>query len=45
MQDLFKRDGGRSKPATHERRDIANACMYIVRTGCAWRLMSDNFLP
>jgi putative transposase len=43
---LFERDaGGRGKPPTHERRDLVNACMYIVRTGCAWRLLPGNFAP
>lgn len=45
VQDLFERHGGRGKPITHERRDILNACLYIVRTGCAWRLLPGNFPP
>lgn len=45
VHDLFERQGGRGKPISHERRDIANACMYIVRTGCAWRLLPGNFPP
>jgi putative transposase len=43
--ELFKRQTPRGAPATHERRDIVNACMYIVRTGCAWRLLPGNFPP
>ena len=43
--ELFERKGGRDKPATHKRRDIANACMYVVRTGYAWRLLPGNFSP
>lgn len=45
VHELFERQGGRGKPSTHERRDIVNACMYIVRTGCAWRLLPSNFPP
>lgn len=45
VRDLFEREGGRGKPITHARRDIVNACMYIVRTGCAWRLLPGNFAP
>lgn len=41
--DLFERKGGRGTPAAHRRRDVVNACMYIVRTGCAWRLLPRNF--
>ncbi|MDR0779806.1 MAG: IS5 family transposase, partial [Pseudomonadales bacterium] len=43
--ELFKRQTPRGAPVTHERRDIVNACMYIVRTGCAWRLLPGNFPP
>jgi putative transposase len=35
--------GGR--PATHPRRMILNAIFYIVRGGCAWRLLPKNFAP
>lgn len=45
VQDLFERQGGRGTPPTHARRDLVNACMYIVRTGCAWRLLPGNFPP
>jgi transposase len=45
VHDLFERNGGRGTPSTHQRRDIVNACMYIVRTGCAWRLLPSNFPP
>jgi putative transposase len=46
VHDLFEREaGGRGKPPTHERLGLVNACMYIVRTGCAWRLLPSNFAP
>lgn len=45
VQDLFERRGGAGAPAAHARRDIVNACMYIVRTGCAWRLLPKSFPP
>ena len=43
VHDLFERTGGRGKPATYERRHMVNACCYVVRTGCAWRLLPKNF--
>lgn len=43
--DLFERDGGRGAPPTHPRRALLNACMYVVRTGCAWRLLPKTFPP
>jgi putative transposase len=39
VTDLFERPaGGRGAPARYERRDLVNACCYVLRTGCAWRL-------
>jgi putative transposase len=35
--------GGR--PAKHPRRRILNAIFYIVRGGCAWRLLPKDFAP
>jgi putative transposase len=35
--------GGR--PATHERREIINAIAYVLRSGCAWRLMPHDLPP
>src|SRR4051794_20154632 len=35
--------GGR--PAEHPPRMILNAIFYIVRGGCAWRLLPKNFAP
>ena len=35
--------GGR--PAKHERREILNAIAYVLRSGCAWRLMPHDLPP
>ncbi|MFT3799701.1 MAG: IS5 family transposase [Burkholderiaceae bacterium] len=45
VADLFERHGGRGAPPTHERRALVNACCYVVRTGCAWRLLPKSFAP
>lgn len=45
VADLFERQGGRGAPPTHERRALVNACCYVVRTGCAWRLLPKAFPP
>lgn len=45
VADLFQRKGTRGAPATHERRVLVNACCYVVRTGCAWRLLPKSFPP
>ena len=35
--------GGR--PAEHNRREIINAIAYVLRSGCAWRLMPHDLPP
>jgi|SRR5579859_1924875 len=35
--------GGR--PAKWERREIVDAIMYVLRTGCAWHLLPHDFPP
>lgn len=45
LADLFERKGGRGAPPTHERRLLLNACLYVVRTGCAWRLLPKEVFP
>ena len=45
VADLFERHGGRGAPARHPRRLLVNACIYVVRTGCAWRLLPKSFPP
>jgi putative transposase len=45
VADLFERQGGRGAPATHVRKHMVDACCYVVRTGCAWRLLPKSFPP
>lgn len=45
VADLFERHGGRGAPPRHARRLLVNACVYVVRTGCAWRLLPKSFPP
>lgn len=35
--------GGR--PAQHTRREIVNAILYVLRTGCAWEYLPHDFPP
>lgn len=45
VADLFERQGGRGAPVTHARKRMVDACCYVVRTGCAWRLLPKSFPP
>lgn len=45
VADLFEHRGGRGKPPIHDRRVLLNACCYVVRTGCPWRLLPKTFPP
>jgi putative transposase len=35
--------GGR--PATHERREIVNGILYVLRTGCGWEYLPHDLPP
>ncbi|MCA1681223.1 MAG: IS5 family transposase [Actinobacteria bacterium] len=37
------RPGGR--PEAHARREVVNAILYLVRTGCSWRQLPKDFPP
>ena len=37
------RPGGR--PPAHQTRELLNAIFYVLRGGCAWRLLPHDFLP
>lgn len=44
VADLFERPaGGRGMPPRVPRRLMVDACCYVLRTGCAWRLLPAPF--
>jgi len=45
VADIFDDVGERGRPAVHARRAIVDACFYVVRTGCSWRLIPKTFPP
>ena len=46
VADLFERaPGQRGTPVRYSRRELVNACSYVLRTGCAWRLLPTTFPP
>lgn len=45
IEDLVPKFAGFGRPPEHSRRHIVNAIFYIVRSGCAWRLLPHDFAP
>lgn len=43
VSDLFDTPGGRGLPPKVSRRLLVDACCYVVRTGCAWRMLPVHF--
>jgi transposase len=43
VKDIFEREGDRGLPPRIARRQLVDACCYVVRTGCAWRLLPKDF--
>ena len=39
VRDLFENPAGRGLPPTINRRQLVDACCYVVRTGCSWRML------
>ena len=38
-----ERHDGRGRPRTVERREVVNAILYVLRTGCQWRYLPEGF--
>lgn len=45
VADLFEPGDTRGRPPKYRRKQLVDACCYIVRTGCAWRLLPKSFPP
>lgn len=45
VADIFDSEGGRGVPPRYPRRLMLDACCYVVRTGCSWRLLPKDFPP
>lgn len=43
VEGIFENSGKRGKPAEFDRRAMVNACCYVVRTGCSWRMLPEGF--
>lgn len=45
IETLIPKAQRRGRPLEHTRRSIVNAILYVVRAGCAWRLLPKTFAP
>lgn len=45
IQPLLPKPPGGGRPPRHQRRDILDALCYLLRAGCAWRLLPHDFAP
>ena len=44
IEGVFKSNKG-SNFVKHSKRDLVNAVLYLVKTGCQWRLLPNDFPP
>jgi putative transposase len=46
IESLFPQPAGKAgRPRTYPVREIVNAVFYLVRSGCAWRMLPHDFPP
>lgn len=45
VHDIFERPASRGHPGHYSRRSLVDACCYVVRTGCSWRELPNDFPP
>ena len=45
IKDLVPAPKHGGRPAIHSRREIVNAMFYVLRTGCAWRMLPHDLPP
>lgn len=43
VSDLFDNTGAQGLPPTHSRKQMVDACCYVVRSGCSWRMLPKEF--
>lgn len=45
LQPYFRKGSRRGRPPKYDRRTVINAILYVVRTGCQWRMLPSDFPP
>ncbi len=45
VRHLFDPPGKTGRPAKYPRRQMLDACIYVLRSGCSWRMLPKDFPP
>ncbi len=45
VQDLFDPEARTGRPSKYPRRQVLDACIYVLRSGCSWRMLPKEFPP
>lgn len=45
LEPMLRSKSRRGRPREHNRRAVVNAILYLLRTGCQWRLLPTSFPP
>ena len=45
LQELLPRASGGGRPRTTDLREVVNAILYVLRTGCGWKMLPHDFPP
>lgn len=45
VQQFFAPAGRTGRPEKYPRRQILDACIYVLRSGCSWRMLPKDFPP
>jgi putative transposase len=45
IEHLFPKPSRKGRPRQHTYQELVNACMYLVRAGCDWRLLPKDLPP
>lgn len=45
VRHLFDPPGRTGRPEKYPRRQILDACVYVLRSGCSWRMLPKDFPP